>query len=315
MENELDNDINHVIDEMNNQSESDEPNEELEASSDEPIEKPDIEPDIEPDTEDLTAPIHWTAEDREHFNNLDDSSKEFLLRRHKEMEGDYTRKSSENANYVKNYQSIAEVLEPIREDYTSLGMDEVSAIRYLTTMYQQLATNPAETLRMLAEQTGVDLFESTDTYDFDDDQDLSYSDPRIDQLIKEREQEKRAAQQTQQQQLLQQFTDFGNAKDESGNSKHPFYAQVSQKMMNLYRTGAVGSVDEAYRMAVAADPDLSAKQLQLIKENEIKEQKKKAQRAKKAATGVKGSSANNVDKNEPVGRRDFIEELVNQQFK
>lgn len=324
MENELDNDIKYVMDQLDgSESVSDETPDEtegvteetIEASSDEPREDETIESEETEETTDeiLSAPVDWTAEHREKFNTLDRDLQEYLLERYSDMKADYTKKTTEASRASKNYESIAEVLEPIRNDYTSLGMDEVGAIRYLTNMYQQLSTDPEGTLRALAEQTGVDLFESNYDFDLDDDSETNYSDPRIDQLLKEREQEKRQAQQTQMQQLAKQVSEFETAKDEQGNLKHPFFNQVRQKMALIHQSGGADTLEEAYRMAVAGDPDLSAKQLQLIKESEAREQKKQAQRAKKAAAGVKGSSANNVDKQEPTGIREYLDYLAGQQ--
>src|SRR5215204_5606576 len=69
----------------------------------------DVEPSQEETEDDVPVPDHWASEDKEVFKALDKRGKEFLIRRHKEMEAGYTKKAqalSESAKVAESYKSM-----------------------------------------------------------------------------------------------------------------------------------------------------------------------------------------------------------------
>lgn len=65
-----------------------------------------------PPAETVAAPEHWRPADKEMLAKLPKDGQEFLLRRHKEMEADYTHKTSQIAAFRREYTPIADMLKP-----------------------------------------------------------------------------------------------------------------------------------------------------------------------------------------------------------
>ena len=105
----------------------------------------------------LTAPEHWAAQDRELFNGQTREAKEWLLERHKSMEGDYTRKSQDIASDQRQFTAIKEALAPIEQDFASSGLDQAGAVRKLAAVHQALKTDGRSAIFNLAQTYGIDL--------------------------------------------------------------------------------------------------------------------------------------------------------------
>src|SRR5688572_13763099 len=103
----------------------------------------------------LEAPQHWSAEDKAVFSKLQKEGQEFLLRRHKDMEADYTRKTQEVADTKRFRDNFDQLLNPYRNQFAMHGLDDVGAVRYLLGWYQSLQQNPEQTIMGLAQQYGV----------------------------------------------------------------------------------------------------------------------------------------------------------------
>lgn len=273
--------------------EDDEEAVEAEAESEEAEDDPHIE-----------APQHWSAEDRETFASLDKSGQKFLLRRHKDMEADYTRRAQEVAE-------VRKALDPYRSFLESNGISDGDAIRRLVNAQQTLERDPvnatawlanqyvqdpndARTLiTALAQRHGIDL-----GLDFDSEeqanpevQNLRQELNQIRQSLTQREQ---SEQQAAQQSVQQQIASFRDAKDEQGNPKHPHFDKVRAHMGSLMSSGAAQDMDSAYEQAVWAVPELRADLLkaqteQQKKQSEVDKRKRAAAAKKKALPASKGS--------------------------
>lgn len=261
--------------------------------------------------EPLTAPINWESGTREYFSTLDETGKQKFMDHYKNLESGYNKKYEDIARQKKTFESVFEALTPIKNDFNSVGMDEAGAVRFLAAAHQRIMQNPQEGIQWVAQQYGIDL----NQYQYEQSNDYAnVYDPRVDSLQKKLESFESQAKQTQEQQIQTQLTSFQNEKDDSGNLKHPFFDQVKQRMGQVIQSGAANSLEQAYQMAIAGDSELSAKQVQLIKEAEEKKRREEAKRAGRAARQVQGSSSANVNQAETTNRRDMIEKLVNQQF-
>lgn len=269
--------------------------------------------ELDEELEALEAPIHWAAEDRETFDSAPRETQEFILRRHKEMEADYTRKTQETAEARKRGEQFNEVLAPYREQFSLQGMDDVGAVRQLATIYGQLQQNPAETVAWLAQQYGVDLSQP----------EQGEVDPAI-QVLQDKisgvetliTQQNQTANQQAQQQIQTQISDFAQLKDEAGNIKHSHFEAVKEQMGQLVGSGIASDLDDAYAKAVQLHPELveqdTAKERDR-KDAEAKERKKKAAaKAKKAASGVKSGTTTGKKASAEMTLDDEIRSLVNQ---
>ena len=110
-----------------------------------------------------TAPDHWSQEDKDRFNALNDlgdegkQAQDFLLGRHKAMEADYTRKTQEIADFKKTWQPLEEAIEPYAQGLTEAGVTPTQYFYNLGKADEFLKNNPTEGIKWVAEQYGIDL--------------------------------------------------------------------------------------------------------------------------------------------------------------
>lgn len=269
----------------------------------------------------LEAPLHWSAEDKAAFAKVPKDAQEFVLRRHKAMEADYTRKTQEVADTKRFKDNFDQLLNPYRNQFAMHGMDDVGAVRYLLGNFQALQQNPAQFLMNLAQQYGVDFSQKQD----------GTVDPTIQALQGEISSlRSQIAQTTQAQQyqvnssLLNQVNAFRDEKDATGNLKHPHFETVRKDMSVLIESGRAQTLDEAYPLAVRLHPDIYDKSLeQSILEKQkaaqveadkktLDEQKQKADKAKKAASGIRSGGAS-VEQKGPQTLRSQLSDLWDKQ--
>lgn len=268
----------------------------------------------ESDDEPIKAPEHWSAADRERFESLPDEAKDFVLERHKAMEGDYTRKTQELASIRKRGEALEEVIGPYRQEFQLSGLDDVAAIRQLFTVHDALKRDPNQAIQWLAQTYGADL---TSTDDQNIDPTVAELKRQIQQMRQEQQHQALTAQQRQQQEIESQIKAFEEEKDADGSLKHPSFMDVQDDMAVLIQAGRATDMEDAYQKAIRMRPDMfetiQKKQTEQAKQKEKAEKAKLAKRAKKAASGVKSSGAG-VKKDAPASLHDEIASLVNQQL-
>ncbi|MGD9650337.1 MAG: hypothetical protein AB7U41_06085 [Dongiaceae bacterium] len=238
------------------------------------------------------APKHWSNEDKAIFTALDSQTKEWLLNRHKSMEGDYTRKTQDLSSQRRKYDSLETLLQPLREDLEGLGLDEITGIQHLIAVYQQLKTNPEQTLQNLQRAYGL---ESKNT---------ALSPPELQRLEAELHQMKQqfGSQLTHSRYLgvlqgQQEIRRFVSEKDASGAAKYPHFQAVLPEMVALARMdlqmGKRPNLQNLYERASwsseAARPHyLADQQKATIKELE-QAAKAKALAARNAGASINGA--------------------------
>lgn len=298
-------------------------NEGKEEEVEEPEEVP-TETEVKPDPvlePGLEAPQHWSAEDKAAFTKIPKDAQEFVLRRHKAMEADYTRKTQEVADTKRFKDSVDQLLTPYRTQFAMHGMDEVGAIRHLVGWFTSLQQSPAETLQILAQQYGVDFNQKQDE---NVDPNFKALRDEITFLKSQIAQTHQAQQHQVSSNLFEQVNSFRDEKDSAGNAKHPHFETVRQDMSVLVGSGRAKTLQEAYELAVRLHPDIHDKSLeqsilekqkaaqQQGKQKDIDDAAKKAAQAKKAATGIRSGSAS-VEKQGPQTLRDTLSALYDKQ--
>jgi hypothetical protein len=102
-------------------------------------------------------PQHWSEADRSMFGTLTDEAKAFLLRRHREMEGDYTRKTQEHASAVKVGQAALSTIDPeIRTQLTAVGVNDEQFVKNLIGYHKQSMTHPEDFVRQIVSNLKLD---------------------------------------------------------------------------------------------------------------------------------------------------------------
>lgn len=271
-------------------------------------------PETPEEPEKATAPEHWKAEHKELFEKLDPEGQKFLLERHKEMEGDYTRKRQQDAELIKQ----AEAFQPVNEIFKHFpNLQPVPTIQRWASIAQSLEQNPKQTLQQLAQQYRVDLGEQ--------EQDQGFVDPKVQSLeqqlqslqqsIVQQEQQKQTEQQNT---VLTEIQKFSEAKTEAGEPAHPYFNELYPDMIRLAHAeraaGREPSLEKLYQDAQWINPEIrehiqSAQQKAAEKKAEAAARAKaeKARKAAKTATSGTGLDSPSDD----LGLRAQIESQFN----
>jgi len=235
----------------------------------------------------LDAPEHWSAVDQQTFNEQPREAQEFILTRHKSMEGDYTRKSQAIADTQRQYDAIRDALAPHEQDFARSGLDHAGAVRQLASVHTALKTNGKAAILQLAQSYGIDLT--------GDDQEPT--DPAMASIQQElrvlREQTQRQtdeAQQRAQKDLLANIQAFETEQGADGKLLHPHFNELQNEITKLFQQGMASDLNDGYRKALAWRPDLTTP---VVKTVEKTDKAAKVRKAKIAATGVKSSGATN----------------------
>ena len=206
----------------------------------------------------ITPPQHWPKDFKEDFEKLPVEAQHLLYDRHKELEGDYTKKTQGLAKYRKRQEAFDEILKPHMDDFSRAGMDEVGAVRQLLAAHDYLRKDPKQAIQWLAKNYGVDMSEvGMDTAEDE------YADPQVKALQQQVAQLQGFLNQQQQTQMqsVQQDTQsmidkFASAKDADGNPKYPHFEEVRDRMGVLIQGNQAQDLESAYEMAIYADPKL-----------------------------------------------------------
>jgi len=282
----------------------DEPEGEEPESVDDP-EREDDEDITEPEADEkLEPPEHWSASDKEAFNEQPTGAQEWMLKRHKEIEGDYTRKRQQESSQVRLAENVTDALSPFREEFSRAGLDEAGAVRQLASWHTALKNNPKQAIQELATTYGVDL-----SADIDD-----TTDPAMQPVLQEigalkqhLSRQEQAAQQRELERISGVIQSFKSEKDESGNLLYPHFDKVEQDIAKLMESGIVerGNLTEGYKQAVRLR-GLEAPAPKPKPAPPKEDQAEKVKRAKRAATGVKSSGA--------VGKKDHSKMTLEEQI-
>lgn len=247
----------------------------------------------------LQAPENWSQEDRDIFAalaELDDKGKaaqEFLLNRHKAMEGDYTRKMQE-LSPLKQYQSIDRLFEPYQQVLEQAGQTPADVIANWVGVHENLTKNPIETLHWLAEQYGVNLTEAAQQTPNPQVMELSQQVNQLRHQIGERE---RLQQETKYNTYYTQIEEFSQKKTEAGELAHPYFEEVQSDMAKLAKLdqaeGKEPELSDLYERAVYMNPSVREKHLSAQREaaeaKRLEDARQKAAKAKKASRTVEGT--------------------------
>lgn len=242
----------------------------------------------------LEAPKHWSKDDRALFASQSREAQEFLLRRHNEMQGDYTKKTQEVAE-------LRKAVEPYRPMLESMGLTEPQAIQQLLNAQYVLNTQPRQAVEKLAEAyLGADWRKQFSGEV--EDEDLEPTDPRVANLertVKELESSLRSQQMAAQNEQVEAakaaIEEFKAATDDAGQPKYPHFDALQERMGRLISAGVSSSLEEAYEAAVMADPELRKEHLestvaQRLKKSEIKAKRSKVLPRSKSAGDARNSA-------------------------
>jgi hypothetical protein len=245
------------------------------------------EPDPAAQARSNQAPEHWSAEDKAVFAKLPSEGQAFLLKRHGEMEAEFTRKAQASAGAVQFTQSLAPVFTD-RRIQTSLqqsGLNPTQAIQEWAGFHVR-ATSPNMQDRFnvlvdLTERMGLDparIFVALNKSPLPEGlSEAELKDPAVkffaDRLgqttgelnalkseisrIQQREaQENQAKAQANEQHAKQNIDQWADETDSDGRPLRPHFNAVLPIILDLYRANPQRNLAEAYDAACWAHPDV-----------------------------------------------------------
>jgi hypothetical protein len=247
----------------------------------------------------IEAPQHWASADKERFAKLSPDGQQFLLDRHKAMEGDYTR----NMQAIAPLRKVAEQWQPYLQQFGQNATPDKVFNHLLQAEYSLRNGTPEQKtalFRQWAQEYGINLDQAVppaaDEYV---DPHVATLNQKLAQLEAWKNSREQAEQHHQRQQAERQHTElqstitsFAAEKTEAGAPAHPHYEAVRETMAALIGGGQAQDLKTAYDMAVWARPDLRqqllAAQHEAATRKAAEEAKAKSQKAGTAAASVSG---------------------------
>lgn len=252
----------------------------------------------------IEAPAHWSPEHRAMFEALGrgelepKDAQDFLLARHKDMEGDYTRKMQGRAEFDRAYQPIEDMLAPHMDNLRAAGVNQTQYLSNLMNADKMLNDNPMQGIQQIAQMYGIDLGNMSQTEQAQVDPQVSQLQQELAQLRGSIEQDRTAAANTKRQTFEQKITEFSQQTDESGAAAHPHFDAVLDDMITLAhaerQAGREPELSALYDKATWANPEVRqailSEQKKADKAKALSEAKAKAKKAEKASASIKGGS-------------------------
>lgn len=232
------------------------------------------------ESKDALQPLErWTDDVKTKFSTLDKGLQQFLLDRHKELEGDYTTKTQEVADTRRRYEKIDEVLKPYDEIAKRQGADLAPHIAQALQLYMNVQRDPLAVVRnyvvankLTPEQLGLV------GADPNEDPSIGALRSQLEQTRQELAQLRQGQTQQTDSQLTDQIRAFRDAKDEAGAVKYPHFEKVRTLMAPLVEQGK--SLAEAYEATAWTIPEYRQSSMKAELEKAEKDAKKEADKAR-----------------------------------
>jgi hypothetical protein len=294
------------------------------------------------------APEHWSAEDKATFARLPQQAQSFLLKRHGDMEAEFTRKSQASAGAVQFTQALAPVfneprlaaslrqsgvnpVQAIHEwaEWHRMGTSENQADKFtlLVNLTQRMGLDPARIFSALNRQSPPPVnpygLSETDLKDpvvklFADNLGKTTSELNaIRGELRQRDQrEQQAREEWGTRNARVGIDGFADEKTKDGRPLRPHFDAVLPLIIDLYKANPNRDLSEAYETACWAHPEIR-KQLVAAERNSVQSQNDVA-RARIAQRGnTRGLTApvarpNGADGHSKGGIRDAIENAADE---
>ena len=231
-----------------------------------------------------TAVERPEAWDETAWNGLSPEHRERVAMRERDL-----RAALENRiEHTQEVERYREVAAPYRERMEKLGVEPHVAFGRLLEWERAIRSDPANALVQLAQSVGLDLRTLVQSGASVDPSQTQFRDPRVDQLLAEREAMTRAEQQRAQAAIDADIAAF------KADSRNAHFDAVRVRMGHLMMADPSLTIRDAYDAAIWADPKLRADRLaKEVEARDAERRKAEADRAKaarQASVGVRDSA-------------------------
>jgi hypothetical protein len=229
------------------------------------------------------APASWKADAKAHWADLHPDLKQYLTGREREIERGFSR-FDEDRNLGK---SMRDALAPYADNIQKAGVHPHQAVAHLLGFEHTLRSGSPEqkqnAIHLLARDYGIDL-------DAVMQHRPNLADPAITQLQSQIQQLREAEQHRQQQHEQQQLAQ-AHAEVDGFRAKNPHFDAVRAHMHELISKGAADTLQEAYDIAVWADPALRQALIadQSGQSRQATDQQRRTAAARKAGSSIAGN--------------------------
>lgn len=252
------------------------------------------------DEEEIRELKNWNKNDKEIYKSLDVKGREFLLRRHREMEKAHTQKLQALAEDQKIAEKYKEIIAPRSEYLKQIGMDPLQTVAYLIDTEKKLRFGT----RYEKEQAFQQL---SKVYDFPLNPVAANDQPQFDEAtqliinkITAQEQQINRFQQEKESEkinfLKHQIDTFASTANDNGDLKYPHFEAVKKDMGVLLERRMVKSMEEAYEKAIRLNEELYNQHVSMHSQTQKREDdnRQKAAASKKASFNVKSRSSDGI---------------------
>ena len=229
----------------------------------------------------IDLPYGWSKDKAELWSKLEPDVQQVIVEREQQRNKDYTQKTQDISELMKTF-------EPYEDRLNLAGESKASVVQRLLAAQNYLETNPKEAIQWLAKSYGVELGSQQEVEDDLDDPELREVKNELKSLKEKLSQREQQEVQQSQQSLQAQVKNFQEATDSEGNLLHPHFDSVRVEMGALINSGRATDLDQAYEMAIWANPEMRQELLKQQQESITKTTKQakqqKVTQAKKAKT-------------------------------
>jgi len=293
-----------LAEELETQFEEDQVEEvvEIEEQEEVEVEEPETKEEVEPEEKEVeqaevvTAPEHWSEEDKELFNNAPDESKGWLMKRHTSMEKDYTQKSQRLATERKTFdesqtqwQTVIDAYAPYQQQLQQAGMSQQQHMEGLLNADRLLVNNPTQGIQKIAEMYGININDLVNAPPVS--QEVLGLQDQVRQLQQQHAVSSQTLQKQQESSMITEINKFSSSDDA------PYFDEVLGDMIELAKQQqAVGNspdLAKIYDQAIWQNPSVREKiQASSEKERLVKAQSEANKLAAKAAKANKSIGGN-----------------------
>ena len=273
-------------------------------------------------------PANWPAKDKEAFKKLAPEGQEFILRRHREMEAGFTKKTQEIAAFRKEFEPVQKLLDPWKDRMQAKGYTPSSLITAWANVEKRLMDGDGVgVVASLIKGYGLDMGKiahalglrpsarpqaqdgeqppAVQTGDAaqvtlppEITQTLQSLQQRLDAQDREKADSGRRAEMDAVQKAEADLEQFKSAQDDKGKLLHPHFDELESDMLLLAQAAIaarkpVPPLTELYEKAVWANPStrkaMQAAETKAQQAKAAEEARAKTAAAKRAASSVTGA--------------------------